>query len=53
MKWELIWSSDSPQYDGPGRVEIVPDDGWLLPADAAVVFRPRTRTKPRKKPKKR
>jgi maltooligosyltrehalose trehalohydrolase len=53
MEWELIWTSDSPHYDGPGRVDIVPDEGWLLPADAAVVFRPRTRKKPRKKPKKR
>ncbi len=51
-EWELIWTSDSPQYDGPGRVDIVPDEGWLLPADAAVVFRPRPRTKPRKKPRK-
>jgi maltooligosyltrehalose trehalohydrolase len=53
LEWEMIWSSDSPQYDGPGRVDIVPDDGWLLPAEAAIVFRARARTKPRKKPKKR
>lgn len=53
MEWEMIWSSDSPQYGGPGRVEIVPDDGWMLPAEAAVVFRPRARAKPRKRPKKR
>ncbi len=53
MEWVLIWTSDSPQYHGPGRVDIVPDKGWLLPAEAAVVFRPRRRTKPRKKPKKR
>ncbi len=53
MEWEMIWSSDSPQYDGPGRVDIVPDDNWLLPAEAAVVFRARARTKPRRKPKKR
>jgi maltooligosyltrehalose trehalohydrolase len=52
-EWELIWTSDSRQYDGPGRVDITPDEGWLLPADAAVVFRPRARTKARKKPKKR
>jgi maltooligosyltrehalose trehalohydrolase len=53
LEWEMIWTSDSPQYGGPGRVDIVSDEGWLLPADATVVFRPRPRTQPRKKPKKR
>ncbi|MBV9009654.1 MAG: malto-oligosyltrehalose trehalohydrolase [Verrucomicrobia bacterium] len=52
-EWELIWTSDSPEYGGSGRVDIVPDEGWLLPAQAAVVFCPRVRKKPRKKPKKR
>ncbi len=52
-EWELIWTSDSPQYGGPGRVDIVPDAGWLVPAYAAVAFRPRPRTRPRKNPKKR
>jgi maltooligosyltrehalose trehalohydrolase len=52
-EWELIWTSDSTRYDGPGRVDIVPDEGWLLPANATVVFRPRLRTKARKKPRKR
>jgi maltooligosyltrehalose trehalohydrolase len=52
-EWEMLWTSDSSQYDGPGWVEIVPDDEWILPAQATVVFRPRRRTQPRKKPTRR
>jgi maltooligosyltrehalose trehalohydrolase len=52
-EWEMLWTSDSVRYDGPGRVEINPDVEWLLPAQSAIFFGPRPRTKPRRKPKKR
>src|SRR5438105_708381 len=52
-EWELLWSSESARYDGPGTVDIATDDEWILPAEAAFVLRPRLRTRPQKKPKKR
>ena len=52
-EWEILWTSESPRYGGPGVVEVVTDEKWLLPAEAAVLLRPRRRTKPRKQPKKR
>jgi maltooligosyltrehalose trehalohydrolase len=52
-EWELLWSSESARYDGPGTVDIATDEEWILPAEAAFVLRPRLRIKPRKKPKKR
>ncbi len=52
-EWELLWSSESARYDGPGTVDIATDDEWILPAEAAFVLRPRLRTKSQKKPKKR
>jgi maltooligosyltrehalose trehalohydrolase len=52
-EWELFWTSDSVRYGGPGRVEMDPEVQWLVPAQAALVLRPRPRTKPRRKPKRR
>jgi len=52
-EWEMFWTSDSFRYGGPGRVEIDPDFEWLLPAQAALLLRPRPRTKPARKPKRR
>lgn len=39
--WELLWSSEDPRYGGCGTAPIERDDGWHLPAEAAVVLRPR------------
>ncbi len=52
-EWEILWTSESPRYGGPGVVEVVTDEKWLLPAEAAVLLCPRRRTKPRKQPKRR
>jgi len=52
-EWELLWSSESARYDGPGTVDIATEEELILPAEAAFVLRPRIRIKPRKKPKKR
>ena len=52
-EWEILWASESQRYGGPGVVEAATDEKWLLPAEAAVLLRPRQRTKPRKQPKRR
>jgi maltooligosyltrehalose trehalohydrolase len=51
--WEILWTSESQRYGGPGAVDIDTDEKWVLPAESALVFRPRRRMQPRKKPKKR
>jgi maltooligosyltrehalose trehalohydrolase len=51
--WEILWSSESRRYGGPGAVSMETNEKWVLPAESALVFRPRRRTKPRKQPKKR
>jgi maltooligosyltrehalose trehalohydrolase len=37
--WALLWSSDHPQYGGPGIVNPLTDEGWHIPAESATVFR--------------
>ena len=29
--WGFVWSSDAPRYGGPGIVEPLSEEGWLLP----------------------
>jgi maltooligosyltrehalose trehalohydrolase len=53
FEWEMIWSSDEKRYGGPGTTKPNSDDGWSLPAEAAVALRAIPRTKPRRKPKER
>jgi maltooligosyltrehalose trehalohydrolase len=53
FEWELLWSSESPRYDAPAMIEIMTDEQWILPAEAAFVTRPKLRSRPHKKPKKR
>jgi maltooligosyltrehalose trehalohydrolase len=53
FEWELLWSSESPRYEAPAMIEIMTDEQWILPAEAAFVTRPKLRSRPRKKPKKR
>jgi maltooligosyltrehalose trehalohydrolase len=53
FRWETLWTSDSPQYGGPGAIPITSDEHWLLPAEATVALRPVPETEPRKKPRKR
>ena len=36
--WQLLWSSDDPRYDGPGRVNPCTETGWHLPAESAVLL---------------
>jgi maltooligosyltrehalose trehalohydrolase len=37
-KWEMLWSSDEPRYDGPGALTPCTDTGWLLPGESAVLL---------------
>jgi maltooligosyltrehalose trehalohydrolase len=53
FRWETLWTSDSPRYGGPGPVQLVSQEHWLLPADAAVALHPVRETAPRKEPRKR
>ncbi len=44
MRWDVLWSSESPRYGGSGAPP--PDDeekGWLIPGRAATVLRPVSR----------
>jgi maltooligosyltrehalose trehalohydrolase len=52
-EWEILWTSESQRYGGPGAVDIETEENWVLPAESAFVFRPRQRTRPRREPKKR
>ncbi len=36
-KWELLWSSESPNYGGTGTPPVI-EKGWCLPAHAAVLL---------------
>ena len=51
--WEILWTSDSRRYGGPGAVDIDTDEKWVLPAESALVFWPRRRKQSRKQPKRR
>lgn len=37
--WNIVWSSDHPQYGGPGIVVPLSSKGWHLPSESAHVFR--------------
>ena len=52
-EWELLWSSDDERYGGPGARMPLSDEGWSLPAEAAIALRAVRQTKPRRKPNQR
>ena len=37
--WVLQWSSDHPQYGGPGIVQPLTKEGWRIPAATATLYR--------------
>lgn len=37
-EWKLIWSSNQPQYGGPGTVNPLSQQGWHIPAESTTVF---------------
>jgi maltooligosyltrehalose trehalohydrolase len=36
--WELVWSSESVRYGGRGTPAVETDEGWQIPAEAALVL---------------
>jgi maltooligosyltrehalose trehalohydrolase len=40
-KWETLWTSESPRYEGSGAAITAAKGEWFLPAEATVVLRPR------------
>ncbi len=53
FEWETLWTSESPRYGGPGRAEVVGQDNWVAPAEAAVALYPVPQKNPRRKPTRR
>jgi maltooligosyltrehalose trehalohydrolase len=39
--WEVLWSSEAFSYGGSGVLEVETADSWQLPAESAVVLKPR------------
>jgi maltooligosyltrehalose trehalohydrolase len=37
-RWRFVWSSDAPQYGGPGVPALTPDAEWHAPGQSAVLF---------------
>ena len=42
-RWTLAWSSEAPIYGGAGTPTLTPEEGWLIPGGAALLFRPEPR----------
>ncbi|MCL5281267.1 MAG: malto-oligosyltrehalose trehalohydrolase [Planctomycetes bacterium] len=38
QEWKMIFSTDDPHFGGGGTPEVRLDQGWRLPAEAALVF---------------
>jgi maltooligosyltrehalose trehalohydrolase len=36
--WRFVWSSDAPEYGGPGAPALTPDAEWHAPGQSAVLF---------------
>ncbi len=36
--WSCRWSSDAPLYGGPGVIEPLCDEGWMIPGGAAFFY---------------
>ena len=49
--WQILWTSEAPQYGGLGMLRITTDAGWTLFAEATVALQPARLTGPRKTPK--
>ena|SRR5687768_23182 len=38
-QWEMIWSSEHPQYGGQGTPQVLQENSWHLLGDALVVMK--------------
>jgi maltooligosyltrehalose trehalohydrolase len=41
-EWQILWSSEDPNYGGGGTPPLDADENWRLPGHAAVVLTPST-----------
>ncbi len=39
-RWRTLWTTEAPDYGGPGAVPPETKSGWTLPAESALVMRP-------------
>ena len=37
-RWKMVWSSNAPEYGGPGTPPLEIETGWLVPGEGAVVL---------------
>jgi maltooligosyltrehalose trehalohydrolase len=40
MRWQTLWSSESPRYGGSGTPALDTEDNWRMPGHAAVALAP-------------
>jgi maltooligosyltrehalose trehalohydrolase len=52
-EWQLMWTSEAPQYGGIGMSAVASEQGWRIFAESAVALQAVPRSGPRKKPKAR
>jgi maltooligosyltrehalose trehalohydrolase len=45
-RWQILWSSEDPAYRGSGVPQLDTDEGWRVPAEAAVVLQPTVKEDP-------
>jgi maltooligosyltrehalose trehalohydrolase len=39
-RWQLLWSSEDPTYEGGGTAPLEDEEHWHIPGHAAVVLQP-------------
>ena len=37
-RWKMVWSSNAPEYGGPGTPPLEIETGWLVPGEGAIVL---------------
>lgn len=53
FEWEILWTSEAPEYGGMGMAQVAMDLGWMLYAESTVALRAVPLKQPRRKPKPR
>lgn len=36
--WSFVWSSDAPEYGGPGVIAPLTEEGWVIPGGSAAFY---------------
>ncbi|HKX28121.1 MAG TPA: malto-oligosyltrehalose trehalohydrolase [Blastocatellia bacterium] len=44
QEWEIMWSTEAPEYGGQGTAALETPEKWLVPGHAAVVLKPRPKS---------